>query len=185
MPAAAQDPHPHHLPHPRVPHPHLAHHDPLLPIDPDSAAPAGHEAAARHAREGVAALAVAAGGALGGLSRLGVGELLPHRAGTFPWATFSVDVVGCLLIGVLMVVLLESAVRPSPYARPLLGVGVLGGFTTFSAYATDTRALLAGGHAGTALTYLAATLVVGLAATWVGLTGTRAALRVPAEEGAA
>ena len=78
--------------------------------------------------------AVAVGGSAGSAARYEVALLLPHDAGTgVPWATLAVNAVGCLLIGVL-IVLVEGR---HPLLRPLLGVGVLGGFTTFSTYAVD------------------------------------------------
>ena len=61
--------------------------------------------------------------------------------------------------------------------RPFFGTGVLGGFTTFSTYAVDTRRLLAGGHPGTAFAYLLATLLAALTAVWLGATTTRRLVR--------
>ncbi len=121
---------------------------------------------------------VAAGGGLGGLARLGLNTALPRPAGGFPWATFTENVLGSLLIGVLLVLVLEVwASRPRlRYLRPFLGTGVLGGFTTFSAYTSDTRALLASGHSGVALLYLFGSLGAGLLAVVVGLALTRAAV---------
>jgi CrcB protein len=83
-------------------------------------------------------------------------------------------VVGCLLLAALLVVLLEVT-RPHRYLRPFLGVGVLGGFTTFSAYTQDARALLLAGESGLAGLYLAGTLLAGLLATWAGLVLARGA----------
>jgi CrcB protein len=114
---------------------------------------------------------VAAGGVLGSLARWAVGLAVPTPAGTFPWATFGINVLGSLLMGVLVVVVTE--VRDAhPLVRPFLGVGVLGGFTTFSTFATDAQVLLAGGHRATALAYVAATVVgaVGACALAVALT---------------
>ncbi|MFI7070201.1 CrcB family protein [Micromonospora sediminicola] len=109
---------------------------------------------------------IAAGGALGALARAGVQAAVPHPPTGFPWATFGVNVTGCLLIGVLMAVL---TARPAgPLARPFLGVGVLGGFTTFSAYAVDAQRLVTAGAAGTALAYLALTVLGALVAVAVG-----------------
>jgi fluoride exporter len=83
---------------------------------------------------------------------------------------------GCLLIGALMVVLTEMP-RPHPLARPLLGVGVLGGFTTFSTYVVDIGQAASAGAAGVALAYLAGTLVGAVLAVWAGTNVTRWALR--------
>ncbi|WP_405096119.1 FluC/FEX family fluoride channel [Micromonospora sp. NBC_01412] len=109
---------------------------------------------------------IAAGGVLGALARAGLQTAFPHRPTGFPWATFAVNVTGCLLIGALMAVV--AAGRTRPLTRPFLGVGVLGGFTTFSTYAVDVRLAVAAGAAGTALAYLVATLVGALVAVWLG-----------------
>ncbi|MFJ6194600.1 CrcB family protein [Micromonospora sp. NPDC092111] len=110
--------------------------------------------------------AIAAGGVLGALARAAVQAAVPHSPTGFPWSTFAVNVAGCLLIGVLMAVIGRR--RVAPLVRPFLGVGVLGGFTTFSAYVVDVHRALAAGAAGTALGYLAATLVGGLLAVAAG-----------------
>ena len=91
-----------------------------------------------------------------------------------PWATLVTNVSGCLLIGVLMVLISEvwSAHR---LLRPFLGVGVLGGYTTFSTYAVDIQQMVAAGAARTALVYLVATLAAALAAVYLGIIVTRAA----------
>lgn len=125
------------------------------------------------------ALVVAAGGGVGGLARLGLNTAAPRPAGGFAWATFTENVLGSLLIGVLMVLVLDvwGADRAQHYLRPFLGTGVLGGFTTFSAYTSDTRSLLAGGQAGSALLYLFGSLLAGLVAAAVGLTLARAFVR--------
>ncbi|WP_433664219.1 fluoride efflux transporter FluC [Nocardia sp. CA-128927] len=119
---------------------------------------------------------IALGGALGALARYGLLLAWPVPAGGFPWAVFAINVAGSFLLGVLMVVITE--IRPvHPLVRPFLGVGVLGGFTTFSTYAEDIRALLDPGTVLIAAVYLIATLVAALVATTVALLLTRAAAR--------
>lgn len=115
---------------------------------------------------------IAAGGALGALARYGVSGWLGHTAGGFPWATFATNVTGCLLIGVLMVLVTEvwSAHR---LLRPFLGTGVLGGYTTFSTYTVEARALLGAGQVRLGFAYLGATLVCALAAAYAGVFLTR------------
>jgi CrcB protein len=116
--------------------------------------------------------AVSAGGAAGALARYGLGVAFPHRPGEIPWATFGVNVSGCLLIGVLMV--LVADVWPTRrLLRPFLGTGLLGGYTTFSTYIVDVQHLVGTGAARTALAYLAGTLLAAMAAVYAGATATR------------
>ncbi|MFD6563952.1 fluoride efflux transporter FluC [Micromonospora profundi] len=110
---------------------------------------------------------IAAGGVLGALARAGLQHAAPHPPTGFPWATFAVNLSGCLLIGVLMAALGHLG-GGHPLARPFLGVGVLGGFTTFSTYAVDVQQAVVAGAPGTAVTYLAATVLGALAAVAVG-----------------
>jgi CrcB protein len=151
-----------------------------LPLDPDL--PSETEAGGRVDRPtwDIAGV-VAAGGALGGLARYGVNEALPHSLTGFPWSTFLENVSGCALLGALMVYLLEVR-APSRYLRPFLGVGVLGGFTTFSAYTAEARGLLQVDHPALAVAYLGASLAAGLAATAAGIGVTRR-LCEPADTG--
>ncbi|MEH0970467.1 CrcB family protein [Micromonospora sp. CPCC 205546] len=123
------------------------------------------------ARPGALLGAVAAGGALGALARAGLQHAVPHAPTGFPWATFAVNLTGCLLIGVLMAALERSADR-RPLLRPFLGVGVLGGYTTFATYAVDVRLALDAGAPEVALGHLAATLLGALVAVWLGDTVT-------------
>jgi CrcB protein len=117
--------------------------------------------------------AVSVGGALGALARYGLLLAWPTRHGAFPWGTFVINVAGCFAIGVLMVLVTE--VRTAhPLVRPFLGTGVLGGFTTFSTYAEEVRALLPESVA-VAATYLAGTLLAALVATAAGTWLTRLA----------
>lgn len=119
--------------------------------------------------------AVAVGGALGATARYAAGLRWPAQHGGFPWTTFGVNVVGCALMGVLMVAVTEVW-RPHRLARPFLGTGVLGGFTTFSTYGVDTRRLVDTGHPATGLLYLAATPLAALTAVWLATLAARAAL---------
>lgn len=116
---------------------------------------------------------VAAGGGLGALGRYGLAHAFPARPGQFPWATFATNVLGCLLIGVLMVLVVEVG-GVHRLVRPFLGVGVLGGFTTFSTYAEETRALIAPDTVAVAFGYLAGTLIAAMLAVIAGAWATRA-----------
>ena len=117
--------------------------------------------------------AIAAGGALGAVARYAVTVALPHGPGDFPLSTFLIDVSGCLLIGALVVVLTEIMGRPHQLARPFFGVGLLGGYTTFSAYTAEALALLDGGAASSALAYLFGTLLAAVLAVQIGVVATR------------
>jgi CrcB protein len=118
-------------------------------------------------------LAIAVGGVLGAVARYGVSVAWPHAPGAFPWATFSINVAGCVLIGALMAVLTEVVGRPHRLARPFLGVGVLGGFTTFSTYTVDVQRLIADGHTFVALVYLFGTVAAALVAVQSGIVAAR------------
>jgi fluoride exporter len=120
--------------------------------------------------------AIAAGGAIGAIARYGIGLELPTPAGGFPVATLLVNASGCLLIGALMA-LITSMPRVHRLTRPFLGIGVLGGYTTFSTYAVEAQHLIAAAHPRTALAYLVATLSLALLATYAGAEGARAVLR--------
>ncbi|MBX3195308.1 MAG: CrcB family protein [Microbacteriaceae bacterium] len=111
-------------------------------------------------------VAVLIGGVLGTGLRLGVDALLPHEGTGFPWSTLLINVTGSFVLGFLV-----SRVWPAAPAwlRAGLGTGLLGSFTTFSALAASLVAISAGGAALTALAYLAASLVAGFGAAWLGL----------------
>ncbi|MCG5217863.1 FluC/FEX family fluoride channel [Streptosporangium sp. KLBMP 9127] len=119
--------------------------------------------------------AVSAGGVLGTLARYGITVALPHPPGAFAWSTLLVNVSGCLLIGVLMV-LAGEVWTGRRLIRPFLGVGVLGGYTTFSTYVVDIHQTMAIGATVNALTYLAATLAGAMVAVWAGAALTVKAL---------
>jgi len=125
------------------------------------------------ASQGRVLVAVAAGGALGAVARYGALVPWPAAGGGFPWTVFVVNVSGCALIGVLMVLTVERGRVTHPLVRPFLGVGVLGGFTTFSTYAADVSGLLVRQELLTAVAYMAATVVAALAAVWAGAVVTR------------
>ncbi len=112
-------------------------------------------------------VAIGLGGALGSIGRYAVAVALPHDAGGFPWATLVVNVTGALAMGMLVGFLID---RPGVHrlARPFVGVGILGGWTTFSALAVDVVQLTDAGHVPVAAAYLAITFVVGVLAVAVG-----------------
>lgn len=126
--------------------------------------------------QGPVVAVVSLGGAIGAVARYAASLWWPAQGGGFPWTTFGINVVGCAVIGLFMVVITDvwAAHR---LVRPFFGTGVLGGFTTFSTYAVDIQKLVDGGHPRTALAYLAATLIAALAAVWLGATTARRVLK--------
>lgn len=111
-------------------------------------------------------IAVFAGGCLGGWARYGITSTWPARNG-FPWATFTVNVAGAFVLPVVVVV--AASLVSSRYLRPLLGTGFCGAFTTFSSVVVTADQLFVHRHPSTAVAYVLATIVAGLAAAWLGL----------------
>jgi CrcB protein len=105
-------------------------------------------------------LAVALGGALGAVLRWALGDAAPDGAG-FPWTTFAINLTGSLVLAALPAL---HVVRRNKALAAGLGPGLLGGYTTLSAYSEQTRALLADGQIATALLYLFGTLAACLVA---------------------
>jgi CrcB protein len=151
------------------------------PVDPDVDLhrPEQRRELRRHGLSVLAAIAV--GGALGAAARYGVGLALPHVPSGWPWSTLLINASGCLLIGMLMVLITEVWVAHR-LVRPFLGVGVLGGYTTFSTYAVEAQQLIGAGRPGVALAYLAVTVVAALVAVQVGITVMRALAGVTVNE---
>ncbi|MFJ9881207.1 fluoride efflux transporter CrcB [[Kitasatospora] papulosa] len=148
-------------------------HRPSVDPDVDLSVPAQRAETAGSGRWRVLEV-IAAGGALGSAARYAASLAWPAAEGGFPWAVFTVNVTGCALIGVLMVLVAERGTVTHPLVRPFLGVGVLGGFTTFSTYAADVSKLLARQEVVTAMGYAAGTAVAALAAVWGAAVLTRA-----------
>ncbi|ORV47556.1 CrcB protein [Mycolicibacter engbaekii] len=115
---------------------------------------------------------VSLGGALGASARYGIMLAWPTPIDGFPWATMAINITGCGLMGVLMVAITERWVGHR-LLRPLLGTGVLGGYTTFSAFAGDVDALVSAGYPARALLYLLSTPVALLITTWAAASLTR------------
>lgn len=111
---------------------------------------------------------VVIGGALGTWLRAGLGHLLPRGPGEWPWATLAVNFVGAFVLAVLLE-LLARLRRGFVPLRLLLGTGLLGGFTTYSAFAVETVDLLRFGRPWLALGYAGATLAGGLLLSLAGL----------------
>ena len=117
---------------------------------------------------------VATGGAIGATARYVVGGLVSSRTGAgFPWGTLIVNVLGAFLLGLLMALSTERAVVSTAW-RTFLGIGVLGGFTTFSTLSFETVRLLEQGALLVASANMLGSAVVGIAAAIAGLAVGRA-----------
>ncbi|HEX2143645.1 MAG TPA: CrcB family protein [Glycomyces sp.] len=129
----------------------------------------------RHMLRAVSASALAAvavGGAIGASARYGLTVALPSEPGSFDLATFTANTAGGLLIGALMIAITEVA-PGTRLVRPFLGVGVLGGFTTFSTYIVDIGRAADAGATFLAVAYAFATMAAALLAAAIGMVATR------------
>ena len=129
-----------------------------------------------------ASLFVAAGGAAGSVLRYHAGRWVAALAGegnAFPWGTLAVNIAGSLAMGALVGWFARSAPSEAAAetARLLLGVGLLGGFTTFSAFSAELVGMLHRGQGAMAAGYAAASLIAGMAAVVVGLVAMQGAAR--------
>lgn len=121
---------------------------------------------------------VAVGGAIGSLGRWALGLAYPFQpAESLPWATLLANLSGAVLLGVVMVVVME--VRPGGrLVRPFWGVGVCGGYTTFSGYVLEIDQMMGVGRVGMGLLYLFGSVVLALVGVGLGMAGARLAARV-------
>ena len=112
-------------------------------------------------------MAVATGGAVGSLARWGLSMALPHQGAQWPWSTLLANLSGALLLG--MLVAFVELRSPHRLVRPVLGIGVLGGWTTFSTWMTDAASMASAGAVLVAGAYLLVTLAGGLMAAAAGM----------------
>ncbi|MDL2243546.1 fluoride efflux transporter CrcB [Bacteroidales bacterium OttesenSCG-928-J19] len=114
-------------------------------------------------------LLVGLGGGVGSIFRYLTSVLVSkHCPSIFPWGTLVVNVIGCLLIGLLLG-MIEKNQLLSPGLRFLLVTGFCGGYTTFSTFALENVNLFNTQHSLTAILYIAASILLGLLAVWGGL----------------
>jgi CrcB protein len=118
--------------------------------------------------------AIFAGGAVGSAVRTGLSELAPTHTGHWPWVTFAVNVVGCLLLG-YFVTRLQERLPITAYRRPLLGTGLCGALTTFSTFQLELLRMLEHGEVGLAVGYCAGSLAAGFAGVTLGTAVVRRA----------
>lgn len=119
-------------------------------------------------------LAVAVGSAAGGVARYLLTEAVQLRTGaTFPFGTLLVNIVGCFALGFITQAMLQES-DASPRLKTFLTIGLCGGFTTFSAFSLETVRMLEEGHVVRASGYIGASVVLGVAALWLGMMAGRA-----------
>ena len=115
-------------------------------------------------------IAIAFGGAIGALSRFGLQQwLAPMYSGRFPLAIFIANSIGSLCIGLIYVLIVERGMLPEVW-RAFLMVGLLGAFTTFSAFSLDSLRLIEQGEGLIALSNIFANVVVGLISAFIGMS---------------
>ena len=113
-------------------------------------------------------IAVGLGGMAGALARYGLDRLIEHHVlSVFPWSTFTINVTGCFLAGVVAAALVDRHDLPA-WVRAGVVVGFLGAYTTFSTFAQESRDLFVGGHVSLAVVNASASVVVGLLAVAAG-----------------
>ncbi len=125
-----------------------------------------------------ASLSVALGGGIGALARYQIGRVMTGWLGApavtaFPFATLAVNTIGSLLMGLLAGWLVRTAPENADQLRLLLGVGLLGGFTTFSAFSLELAYLVQRGQIGLAAIYLMLSIGLGISGFFFGITVTR------------
>lgn len=116
---------------------------------------------------------VMSGGAIGAGLRYGLSRALPMSDGGWPWPTFAANVLGGLAMGVLAAWILRGDNSAEPL-RLFVGVGVLGGFTTFSAFSLEMARMIERGQTGLAAGYALASVLLALGALFAGMTAAKA-----------
>ncbi|MBM3943940.1 MAG: fluoride efflux transporter CrcB [SAR202 cluster bacterium] len=114
-------------------------------------------------------LLVGAGGFAGAIARYLLSDWTQSlfKGSAFPYGTLTVNILGCLAIGVLSGLVQSKGLLPVEI-RTFLSIGLLGGFTTFSTFGNETFSLIRNGHVASAAGYVAVSVVVGVLAVWVG-----------------
>ena len=135
-------------------------------VDPTLAA-RPPRARARHADPTIL-VTIALGGTLGTLCRYWVSRVIHVAPDTFPWATFTVNVSGSFVLGLLLTLVIERW-PPSRYVRPFFAIGFLGAYTTFSTFMVETDLLVKNGAGDIAALYVVGSLAAGLVAVYLGI----------------
>jgi len=114
-------------------------------------------------------LIIGLGGALGAVARYALSSYIYQKyIHSFPWGTFTVNILGCFILGIVYVFGVEILTL-SPSTRLFVSVGFIGAFTTFSTFSLETLNLIKNGEIKTALLYGPGSLILGLFAVWLGV----------------
>lgn len=114
-------------------------------------------------------LIVGLGGFMGAASRYMVGSLITERTSHgFPFATLAINITGCFAIGLFMT-MTPGGINSHPHARLFIAIGFLGGYTTFSTFGYETLGLLKDGSVTLGFANIAGSIMLSLAALWVGM----------------
>lgn len=124
----------------------------------------------------VIVFALGCGGVVGAVARYAVSLALPIAAGRFPWNTFLINISGSAILGFLLILLIEQFPR-GRLVRPFIGTGVIGAYTTFSTLEVDAILLFRVHHLLVGVSYVLASVIVGLIAVWLGMLGARLVIR--------
>jgi CrcB protein len=117
-------------------------------------------------------VALALGGVVGALCRYAILLALPVESGRFPWGTFLINLSGSAVLGFLLVLIKEQFPQ-ARLARPVIGSGFLGAYTTFSTFMVEAVQLVREGRPEVAALYVASSVLIGVVAVWLGMTGAR------------
>jgi len=115
---------------------------------------------------------VGIGGFLGSIGRYLIQTMVPHKAGIFPWGTFIVNIVGCLILGIIYGIAEKNKLMTHE-ARLFFAIGFCGSFTTFSTFAAENLNLLQIGSYTNMVLNIVASVILGLAAVYLGISFTR------------
>jgi CrcB protein len=126
-------------------------------------------------------LAIAIGGALGAPLRYEISQAVHITPGSFPWATFWINLSGAFVLGAFLTII-ATHFTSSRYLRVFFATGFLGAYTTFSTMAVETATLIHGGYAGLGFFYLATSMTLGLVAAYAGVWIARRIPRGPERE---
>jgi len=121
-------------------------------------------------------LLVGLGGALGAMARYGIGTAVPAPANGFPAATFLINIVGSIAMGVLVGTLAKTTPQYQNEIRLFVAVGIFGGFTTFSSFSLDAIAMIERGDFVLASAYIVGSVLLSLTGLWLGMSAMRVAL---------